>query len=294
MRRPAIAPIFAMMAFVCTVLGRSDSLVGAQLYPERSRGNAAPLQPRPLMKTEISDWCRALPQPGRGLSRAVSLALTFLRVLRAPIFALSVFTLSSFPSAHANSAAPQQKPKEEKSVSRTVWNFDGGVVFQTDGSAPGGACFRLSGRLTAPQFFDGLKRIDDEHGTQYRSGTEVVAEFPDQVALSFVIRDFPCANQLQQTGSRIYLTQALVTSMRLSLYWKRGIELRPTEKVSDQHFYIKRVVPYATENVAQLPERFEWSYRLTVPSAGVPLTDDLVLVLRGPDGRIAARVAARL
>jgi hypothetical protein len=33
---------------------------------------------------------------------------------------------------------------------------------------------------------------------------------------------------------------------------------------------------------------------MIVPSAGVPLTDDLVVLLRNPDGRIAARVAARL
>jgi hypothetical protein len=190
--------------------------------------------------------------------------------------------------------ASASQRKHEKSVPRMVSNFDGGVLFETDGNAPGSTCFRLSGRVTAPQFFDDFKRIEDETGTQYRSGTQVVTEFPDQVILTFVIRDFPCAIQLQETGSRIYLTQALLNSMSLSLYWKRGIELRPIEKVSDQHFYLKRVLPYAAENAAQLPERFEWFYQMSVPSAGVPLTDDLVVLLRNPDGRIAARVAARL
>jgi hypothetical protein len=192
------------------------------------------------------------------------------------------------------SGASTSQRKHEQSVPRTVWNFDGGVLFETDGNAPGGACFRLSGRLTAPQFFDGLKRIDDNSGTQYRHGTDVVTEFPDQVALSFVIRDFPCAIQLQETGSRTYLTQALLNSMSLSLYWKRGIELRPIEKVTEEHVSVERVVPYATELSEQLPERLQWFYQLAVPSTGVPLTDDLVLVLRDPDGRIAARVAARL
>src|ERR1700674_42797 len=192
------------------------------------------------------------------------------------------------------SGASTSQHKHEKSVPRMVSNFDGGVLFETDGNAPGGACFRLSGRLTAPQFFDDFKRIEDETGTQYRSGTEFVTEFPDQVVLSFVIRDFPCAIQLQETGPRTYLTQALLNSMSLSLYWKRGIELRPIEKVSDEHYYVKRVVPYVTENAAQLRERFEWYYRMIVPSSGVPLTDDLVVLLRNPDGRIAARVAARL
>jgi hypothetical protein len=190
--------------------------------------------------------------------------------------------------------APTSQRKHVQSVPRTVWNFDGGVFFETDGNAPGGACFRLSGRLTAPQFFDNLKRIDDNSGTLYLRGTQVATEFPDQVALSFVIRDFPCAIQLQETGARTYLTQGLLNSMSLSLYWKRGIELRPAGKVSDAHLYVNRIVPYAAENAAQLPERFEWFYRMIVPSAGVPLTDDLVVLMRNPDGRIAARVAARL
>jgi hypothetical protein len=211
--------------------------------------------------------------------------------LRANCLSLSILLAAPVLSAKSQAHKP---PKELKSIPRTIWRFDGGVLFETDGSAPGGACFRLSGRMTAPQFFDDLKRIDDNSGTQYRRETEVVTEFPDQVILSFVIRDFPCANQLQQTGSRAYLTRALVGSMHLYLYWKRGIDLRPVEKVSDEHFYIERVAPYAAELSAELPERFHWFRVLTIPSTGVPLTDDLVLVLRGPDGRIAARVAARL
>jgi hypothetical protein len=53
-------------------------------------------------------------------------------------------------------------------------------------------------------------------------------------------------------------------------------------------------VPYAVKLATELPKRFEWSYQLAVPSKDVPLTDSLVLVFRTADGRIAARVAARL
>src|SRR5258708_9118057 len=54
--------------------------------------------------------------------------------------------------------APQKKsPKVPK---RTVWNLDGGVFFATDGHLENGSCFRLSGGVTAPDFFDGLRRID--------------------------------------------------------------------------------------------------------------------------------------
>ena len=33
---------------------------------------------------------------------------------------------------------------------KTVWNYDGGIDLVTDGSIPGGPCFRLNGRVTAP------------------------------------------------------------------------------------------------------------------------------------------------
>jgi hypothetical protein len=45
---------------------------------------------------------------------------------------------------------------------------------------------------------------------------------------------------------------------------------------------------------ADLPERLVWSFEFSVTGAGVPLTDSLVLIFREPDGRIAARVAARM
>jgi hypothetical protein len=220
--------------------------------------------------------------------------MTFLRALCAPTFALSVLILSSPLSAHAINAAPQKKPKEEKPVPRTVWNFDGGILFATDGSAPGGACFRLFGRLTASGFFDNLKRIDDSHGTRYVQGTETLTQFPGEVHLHFSIRDFPCSPQLEQTNARTVLTRSVMSSMRLYLYWKRGLELRPVVNAKVEHASVAPIVPYAVELAGQLSERYEWSYDIAVPSTGVPLTDDLVLILRGPDGKIAARVAARL
>jgi len=210
---------------------------------------------------------------------------------------------ASFSLAGAQHAAPlapglvlaaQKNPKELKSVPRTVWNFDGGIFFATDGSAPGGACFRLFGRMTASGFFDNLKRIDDSHGTRFEQGTATLTEFPGEVRLDFNIRDFPCSPQLEQTSARTVLTRSVMSSMQLYLYWKRGVELRPVQNVKLQHTSVAPIVPYAVELAGQLPERYEWSYEMTVPSAGVPLTDDLVLILRAPDGKLAARVAARL
>ena len=51
---------------------------------------------------------------------------------------------------------------------------------------------------------------------------------------------------------------------------------------------------YAVDLAAELPERFEWEFEFDVPSDGVPVTDSLVVILRAPDGHIAARAAARM
>ena len=60
------------------------------------------------------------------------------------------------------------------------------------------------------------------------------------------------------------------------------------------HFSVDPIQPYATSLASELPKRYLWSYELGIPSAGVPLSDSLVLVFRTSDGRIAARLAARL
>jgi hypothetical protein len=187
--------------------------------------------------------------------------------------------------------APSPQPARDKSV----WNYDGGILFITDGSLSEGPCFRISGRVTAPTFFDNLKRVNSDAGATFRRGTETLTQFPDQVFLAFIVYDHPCPAQLEHTATRTYLTRPLMNSLHLYLYWKRGVELRPINDVQPKYFSVDPVVTHtASRTQDPPPEKFEWSYEFAVPSAGVPLTDSLVLILRTPDGHIAARVAARM
>ena len=186
-------------------------------------------------------------------------------------------------------ALPQ--PTREKSV----WNYDGGILLITDGSLGEGPCFRISGRVTAPHFFDNLKRVDREDAeTIFRRGTETLTSFPDRLTLAFVVYDHPCSTQLEHAAARTYLTRPLMSSLHLFLYWKHGVELRRIDNVESKYFSVDPVLTHTVGHSPDLPERLEWSYEFTIPSAGVPLTDSLVLILKGPDGRIAARVAARM
>jgi len=177
---------------------------------------------------------------------------------------------------------------------KTIWNYEGGVLFETDGSLPNGVCFRIYGIMNSGDFFDSLKRIDTDSGTQFVRGTGTVTKFPDSMTVAFSIRDQLCPPGMQQVGTRKYMTQKMVDELRLALYWKHGVDLKPVKGAKEIASHMDRIQPYATSLSADLPARYEWTFEFAVPSAGVSLMDSLAFVFRTPDGHIAARVAARL
>jgi hypothetical protein len=216
-----------------------------------------------------------------------------MRILRSPIsrsIFLVLLLLCGQPSALAGQK-PRDKPKR---IPKTIWNFDGGVFLETDGSLSENTCFRLAGHMVDKGFFDNLKRIDDDQGTRYLRGKQVVTEFPENLKLIFVIHDMPCPSQALEPRGRQYLTREMMSKLHLSLFWKRGVNLRPAENFKVKFFSVEPIPPYATELAKELPKRFQWAYELEIPSTGIPLSDSLVLILGRDDGTIAARVAARL
>ena len=191
-------------------------------------------------------------------------------------------------------AQAQKKTKHPKPADPKVENYYGGVFLVGDGGIPDGPCFRINGRITSAQFFNQLKSYDSIDGTIFRLGTNEVTQFPDKLLLSLTIRDQPCAFGLQPVGTGSYLTKELMSSLKLSLYWKHGVDLRPAGKIAVIQLSADPIEPYAKDLAAELPKRYLWSYELGIPAGGVPLTDSLVLIFRTADGHIAARVAARL
>src|SRR5579859_3920965 len=180
---------------------------------------------------------------------------------------------------------------------KSVWNYEGGVFVITNGSIPDGPCFRLTGRVTSGDFFDHLKRIDKEDGTIFRIGSEEVQEFPEKLNLAFVVHDWydqTCPPRAEDANKAKYLTREIMSGLHLYLYWKHGVEMRPVSNVERVFFAVRPIIPVAAAQAHGLPEKYEWSYEYKVPSAGVPLTDSLVLVLRDDGGHLVARVAARL
>jgi len=188
-----------------------------------------------------------------------------------PVLFVPLLFLCLVPCVSAQAARHGKHDGRDK----TVWNYEGGVLFETDGSLPNGVCFRIYGIMNAGDFFDGLKRIDTDSGTQFLRGTETVTRFPDSVTVAFSIRDQLCPPGMQQVGTRKYMTQKMIEDLRLSLYWKHGVDLRPVKDAKEIESHMERIQPYATSLTAELPARYEWTFEFVVPSAGVSLMDSL-------------------
>ncbi len=222
-----------------------------------------------------------------GQASGSTLALTEDRMFRRHLASLVIacLLLLAVPSPSGWANPPRGK---------TVWNYDGGISQATEGEIPDGPCFRLGVHLTADNFFENLRREDSTSGTLYRRGNDIVTEFPELMHLKLFVYDWPCADSLQQTGTRLYLTRAMISSMRVNFSWKRGMDLRPAREIKLTNAEAHKILPYAFELAKDLPERYEWLFDFDVPSKGQPLTDSLVIIFTNASGRIIARVAARL
>jgi hypothetical protein len=191
--------------------------------------------------------------------------------------------------------AREHAVKPPKPGKRTVWNLDGGVFFATDGHLPNGSCFRLQGQMIAPEFFQGLRRVDTDQASTYVHGNKVVTEYPDQVQIVLHLLDYPCSPDLKDTTVRPPITREMMGTLRLNFYWKEGVHMTPVEDTRRIGASVRRIGSFATGTAAEeLAPRLEWDYAFAVDSEKVPLTEDLVLVIENPEHKICARVAARL
>jgi len=188
----------------------------------------------------------------------------------------------------------QKNSKDLKPVHRTSWSLDGGAFFVTEGRVPNGPCFRVDGHVDAPQFFDKLQRLDDDEGTRYRRGTEPVTEFPAQLDVTMTVHDLPCSIAIGDKRFAPPLTREVMRSLRLKLYWKRGVELHPVGTMIDPRLNIRQLEPNIKPEADDLAPRYEWLYTFTVPSEGVPIDDSLVFTFETAQGEIVARTSARL
>ena len=208
---------------------------------------------------------------------------------RTQIRFVAAWTLT-LATAFVPATAQPNPPHRDKNT----WSYDGGIFLDTEGEIPGGACFRIRGHVTAEDFFENLKREDTNSGTIYRRGNDIVTEFPKTLQLTLSFTDTPCDPHMQQSNSRVYLTEEVISSLRLQFFWKRALELRPIKGIVKKGAEVHPVAWYSHGLEQELPKRLEWLVEFDVPSEGVPLTDNLVLMVRTQDHHLVARGAARM
>jgi hypothetical protein len=212
-----------------------------------------------------------------------------------PVLIALAVSLAALPYASFSQASRDNKKHEKAHAEKNVWNYESGIFFQSDGDLPDGPCFRISGRAFSDDFFQDLKRFDyDETDSVFRRGKDTVTIFPEQLRLEFSIHDTPCSLKLDEFEARGYLTRPQIETLHVDLYWKRGVDLRPVQQVARPQVFVHPLPAPANVQAEGLQTKFEWFYVFDVASAGIPLTDSLVVVMRTPSGRIAARVAARM
>src|SRR5262249_45635530 len=125
-----------------------------------------------------------------------------------------------------------------------------------------------------------------------RDGEEVT-DFPAHLFIGLRIHDIPCSPKMDGGAAGPPLTREGMSTLKLHLFWKSGVNLRPADGPEKPRIEVEPVEPYSS-TATDLPQRFVWTYWFAVKTADVPLTDSLVFVVETPDGKVAARVAARL
>ena len=147
-------------------------------------------------------------------------------------------------------------------------------------------CLSIHGTVTAGSFFDDLQRIDNDGQLEYRKRGKVVTEYPESLTTSIRIAGDPCA-QILHSPSAIFRGDSY--SLKLEVYWKHGMEMRPAA-VSPA---FAECVGYSSVTVlggkVTMPSI---ACQLTVHSKGVPLEDHLIVSVFAADGKLLTRISA--
>jgi len=171
--------------------------------------------------------------------------------------------------------------------------FDPTMKFLTEGSIGPTVCFRFGGLLQSRQEIYGLKRSETAKGPVFLLGDTEVTEFPEWIFLEVWLRQEACPKQKGKQRQQQELSAEILKEVNLELAWKSGLHERPVEEMRFKGF--ETLPDRKSISLSLFPDiaAATWRGVISVKSAGVPLTDSLVIVLRTKEGDIAARTSAR-
>jgi hypothetical protein len=149
-------------------------------------------------------------------------------------------------------------------------------------------CASIHGTLTAGDFFADLRRTDKRGQLEYRKQGKIVTQYPRSLTTSIEILGDRCATAMLESHSNIFLGNSY--ALRLEVYWKRGLQLRPAllspVPAADCAGYSNVTIGGDGLAVPAI------ACRLTVDSEGVPLGDHLIVSILDSDGRRLTRISA--
>lgn len=152
------------------------------------------------------------------------------------------------------------------------------------------ACASFSGTASSGNFFKGLQRLQTRSGFQFQREGAVVASYPDTLTMNVTATAGACTTKanpkLDDVKSGIQLSTQTLESLRFEASWKNGFEMSPAQvtMLSSVRMQVPEGSLYGTK---------WWRYTVQVPSKGMSLKNDLVLIISNRQGQRLARLSLR-
>ena len=141
-----------------------------------------------------------------------------------------------------------------------------------------GHCWRMSATIMDSSLAK-LRKKRSAGGTEFHRGKNVIDRFPDEVMVELTVTD--CTSPYAVPVGR-----DILGAMQFAAQWRRGTEERPVGGLYVPHARSKDSWPESHDTVQV--------FELSIQSADVPLSDQLVLTVSSSDGKKVAQFVAGL
>ena len=152
----------------------------------------------------------------------------------------------------------------------------------------GKLCVPLTVAMTSSDVSTGLRLIQTRPGSRSYKHVPPITEFPDQISVFARASMLPCSFDpyipVSPEDARRFMN-----TLSFTFEWKSQFERRPVEAVSSR--LMSPGPSLWPENEKPVPV---WSYIFTVKTAGVPVTNDLVITVRSETSNQLSRMVIRL
>jgi hypothetical protein len=157
-------------------------------------------------------------------------------------------------------------------------------------------CLVLFGNVEAGDFFDHLRGRKTANGIQFRKGAQDVKTFPENliVRVFAVLGTCSVRERAAEGGNvsskNVHLDEDFMRSVTFDGSWKQGFAEKPADLGPVAEGRIRNPIPLTND-----PNDSDWwEYEFKVRSGGIGLNNALVIVMQSPDGKMVARLSARL